>query len=70
MTSFLRRILFGSPALALVKQGRVDLARIHHRQTQLFVMRGRIDAGVALQSEAEFQEQVGRTVHRRLDPSR
>jgi molybdate transport system substrate-binding protein len=54
----------GGPLLATmvydskVKDGSTTLTQIHHRQTPLFLMQGRVDAGVTWQSEAEFQEQV------------
>ncbi len=41
-----------------VKDGSTILTHIHHRQTPLFLMQGRADAGVTWQSEAMFQEQV------------
>jgi molybdate transport system substrate-binding protein len=45
-----------------VKDGTTTLTQIHHRQTPLLIMRGRADAGVTWQSEAEFQEQVGHPI--------
>lgn len=42
-----------------VRQGTTELTHIHHRQTPLWIMQGRVDAGVTWQSEAVFQEQVG-----------
>jgi molybdate transport system substrate-binding protein len=45
-----------------VKDGTAILTRIHHRQTPLFMMQGRVDAGVTWQSEAEFQEQDGHPI--------
>jgi molybdate transport system substrate-binding protein len=45
-----------------VKDGTATLTRIHHRQTPLFIMQGRVDAGVTWQSEAEFEEQVGHPI--------
>ena len=41
-----------------VKDGSTILTHIHHRQTPLFLMQGRADAGVTWQSEAMFQEQA------------
>lgn len=38
------------------------LTQIHHRQTPLFLMQGRAQAGVTWQSEATFQEQIGTPV--------
>ncbi len=45
-----------------VKDGTAKLTQIHHRQTPLWIMQGRADAGVTWQSEAEFQEQVGHPI--------
>ena len=45
-----------------VKNGETILTHIHHRQTPLFLMQGRADAGVTWQSEAMFQEQVGHPI--------
>jgi ABC-type molybdate transport system substrate-binding protein len=45
-----------------VKDGTATLTRIHHRQTPLFIIQGRVDAGVTWQSEAEFQEQAGHPI--------
>ncbi|WP_230965171.1 molybdate ABC transporter substrate-binding protein [Burkholderia pseudomultivorans] len=42
-----------------VRAGTTELTHIHHRETALFLMQGRADAGVLWQSEAAFQEQVG-----------
>lgn len=55
---------------ALVKQvyktkvagGTTTLTQIHHRQTPLFLMQGRAQAGVTWQSEALFQEQIGNPI--------
>ena len=58
----------GGPALAAavydtkVRDGSTILTRIHHRQTPLFLMQGRAEAGVTWQSEALFQEQVGNPI--------
>ena len=58
----------GGPALVTtvydtkVKGGGTTLTHIHHRQTPLFLMLGRADAGVTWQSEALFQEQVGNPI--------
>ncbi len=41
-----------------VRNGTTLLTRIHHRQTPLLLMQGRVDAGVTWKSEAIFQEQV------------
>lgn len=45
-----------------VKAGTTVLTQIHHRQTPLFLMQGRADAGVTWKSEALFQEQVGHPI--------
>ncbi len=42
-----------------VADGETLLTRIHHRQTPLYLMQGRADAGITWKSEALFQEQVG-----------
>jgi ABC-type molybdate transport system substrate-binding protein len=54
----------GGPALAdtvygsKVRDGTTVLTQIHHRQTPLFLMQGRAEAGVTWKSEALFQEQA------------
>ena len=45
-----------------VADGSTILTHIHHRQTPLFLMQGRADAGVTWQSEAMFQEQAGHPI--------
>jgi molybdate transport system substrate-binding protein len=45
-----------------VKDGSAVLTRVHHRQTPLFLMQGRVQAGVTWQSEAMFQEQIGHPI--------
>ena len=45
-----------------VKDGSTELTHIHHRQTPLFLMQGRAEAGVTWKSEAMFQEQVGNPI--------
>jgi ABC-type molybdate transport system substrate-binding protein len=45
-----------------VADGTTILTHIHHRQTPLFLMQGRAQAGVTWQSEAMFQEQVGHPI--------
>ncbi|MCQ9154197.1 substrate-binding domain-containing protein [Acidomonas methanolica] len=45
-----------------VADGTTVLTHIHHRQTPLFLMQGRADAGVTWQSEAIFQEQAGHAI--------
>jgi molybdate transport system substrate-binding protein len=45
-----------------VAEGSAMLTRIHHRQTPLFLMQDKVDAGVTWQSEAIFQEQAGNPI--------
>jgi ABC-type molybdate transport system substrate-binding protein len=45
-----------------VADGSTILTHIHHRQTPLYLMQGRADAGVTWQSEAMFQEQAGHPI--------
>jgi molybdate transport system substrate-binding protein len=45
-----------------VADGSTILTHIHHRQTPLFLMQGRAEAGVTWQSEAVFQEQAGHPI--------
>ncbi len=45
-----------------VKDGSTMLTHIHHRQTPLWIMQGKVHAGVTWQSEALFQEQVGHAI--------
>jgi ABC-type molybdate transport system substrate-binding protein len=45
-----------------VADGGTVLTQIHHRQTPLFLMQERAQAGVTWQSEANFQEQVGNPI--------
>ena len=58
----------GGPSLSAqvyetkVKDGTTVLTHIHHRQTPLWIMQGRSDAGVTWQSEALFQEQIGHPI--------
>jgi molybdate transport system substrate-binding protein len=58
----------GGPALVTavyetkVASGATELTHIHHRQTPLFLMQGRAQAGVTWKSEALFQEQVGNPI--------
>ncbi len=58
----------GGPALAQavyetkVHDGTTRLTRIHHRQTPLWLMQCRAEAGVTWRSEALFQEQVGHAI--------
>ena len=45
-----------------LKDGSTALTHIHHRQTPLWIMQGRAEAGVTWQSEALFQEQAGHAI--------
>jgi len=45
-----------------VRDGSTLLTRIHHRQTPLWIMQGRVQAGVTWQSEALFQRQAGHPI--------
>ncbi len=45
-----------------VRDGSTVLTHIHHRQTPLFLMQGRGEAGVTWRSEALFQEQAGHPI--------
>ena len=45
-----------------VKDGSAYLTQIHHRETPMFLMQARADAGVTWRSEAIFQEQVGNPI--------
>jgi molybdate transport system substrate-binding protein len=45
-----------------VKAGTAVLTQIHHRQTPLFIMQGKVDAGVTWQSEVAFQTQAGHPI--------
>jgi len=45
-----------------VKQGSTILTHIHHRQTPLWIMQGKVQGGVTWQSEARFQEMVGHPI--------
>lgn len=45
-----------------VADGGTVLTQIHHRQTPLFLMEGRAQAGVTWQSEGAFQEQAGNPI--------
>lgn len=47
---------------AKVKDGTTVLTHIHHRQTPLFLMEGRAEAGVTWKSEAIFQEEAGHPI--------
>ena len=45
-----------------VRDGSAVLTLIHHRQTPLFLMQGKVQAGVTWLSEALFQEQIGNPI--------
>lgn len=45
-----------------VNNGETILTQIHHRQSPLYLMLGKADAGVTWKSEALFQEQVGNPI--------
>lgn len=45
-----------------VANGETILTHIHHRQSPLFLMLGRAQAGVTWQSEAIFQEEIGNPI--------
>jgi molybdate transport system substrate-binding protein len=47
---------------AKVRDGTTRLTRIHHRQTPLWLMQCRAEAGVTWRSEAVFQEQIGHPI--------
>ena len=47
---------------AKVRDGTTRLTRIHHRQTPVWLMQCRVDAGVTWRSEAIFQEQAGHAI--------
>jgi molybdate transport system substrate-binding protein len=45
-----------------VRDGTTRLTRIHHRQTPLWLMQCRVEAGVTWKTEALFQEQIGHAI--------
>jgi ABC-type sulfate transport system substrate-binding protein len=45
-----------------VRDGSTYPTAIHHRETPMFLMQGRADAGVTWRSEALFQEQAGHPI--------
>jgi molybdate transport system substrate-binding protein len=45
-----------------VDDGSTTLTHIHHRQTPLWIMQGKVDEGITWRSEALFQEQAGHPV--------
>lgn len=52
-----------------VADGTTILTHIHHRQTPLFLMQGRAEAGVTWLSEAIFQEQIGHPISHVVIPN-
>ncbi|MEO8935608.1 MAG: substrate-binding domain-containing protein [Burkholderiaceae bacterium] len=44
------------------KDGSTLLTQIHHRQTPLYILQGKVDAGVTWRSEVLFQEQAGHPI--------
>ncbi|SUB82782.1 Thiosulfate-binding protein precursor [Pragia fontium] len=51
-----------------VGQGSSTLTHIHHRQTPLWIMQGKADAGVTWLSEAIFQQKVGHPIEHVVIP--
>jgi len=47
---------------AKARDGSTYLTAIHHRETPMFLMQGRAEAGVTWRSEALFQEQAGHPI--------
>jgi ABC-type molybdate transport system substrate-binding protein len=47
---------------AKVQSGETILTEIHHRQTPMRIMSGRVDAGVTWASEVRFQESIGNPI--------
>ena len=45
-----------------VADGSTTLTHIHHRQTPLWIMQGKVQGGVTWQSEARFQEMAGHPI--------
>ena len=45
-----------------VKAGTSLMTQVHHRQTPVWIMQGKVDAGVLWQSEIVFQRQVGHPI--------
>lgn len=52
-----------------VAEGSSTLTHIHHRQTPLWLMQGKAQAGVTWQSEVRFQEQAGHPIEGVAIPS-
>jgi molybdate transport system substrate-binding protein len=55
-------VLLNSVYGSKVADGTTMLTHIHHRQTPLWIMQGKVQAGVTWQSEAMFEEQVGHPI--------
>lgn len=51
-----------------VKNGETILTHIHHRQSPLYLMQGKADAGVTWQSEAIFEESVNNPIEHVVIP--
>ena len=45
-----------------VQNGETYMTHVHHRQSPLYLMLGRADAGVTWQSEAVFQQEIGNPI--------
>lgn len=45
-----------------VAEGSTQLTQIHHRQTPMWILAGRADAGVTWASEVRFQEKIGNPI--------
>jgi molybdate transport system substrate-binding protein len=54
--------LFNAVYGTKVADGSAVLTHIHHRQTPLWIMQGKAQAGITWQSEAMFQEQAGHPI--------
>ena len=56
------RSLYHSVYQAKVQSGQTILTEIHHRQTPMRIMSGKVDAGVTWASEVRFQESIGNPI--------
>jgi ABC-type molybdate transport system substrate-binding protein len=54
--------LFHEVYQAKVHSGQTILTEIHHRQTPMRIMEGKVDAGVTWASEVRFQESIGNPI--------
>ena len=54
--------LFQSVYREKVRSGQTILTEIHHRQTPMRIMQGKVDAGVTWASEVRFQESIGNPI--------